>query len=31
LELAHDLPPLYDAERVELLASAQGLRPLLRA
>jgi aryl-alcohol dehydrogenase-like predicted oxidoreductase len=30
LELAHDLPPLYDAERVELLASAQGLRPLLR-
>jgi aryl-alcohol dehydrogenase-like predicted oxidoreductase len=31
LGLAHDLPPLGDGEREELLASARGLRPLMRA
>ncbi len=31
LDLANDLPPLSDAERVELLASTRGLRPLLKA
>jgi hypothetical protein len=31
LELARDLPPLRTEERRELLASAKGLRPLLRA
>jgi aryl-alcohol dehydrogenase-like predicted oxidoreductase len=31
LELAHDLPPLSEAEREQLLASTKGLRPLMRA
>jgi aryl-alcohol dehydrogenase-like predicted oxidoreductase len=31
LELARDLPPLGAGEREELLASTQGLRPLLKA
>jgi len=31
LELAHDLPPLGEEERKELLASTRGLRPLMRA
>jgi len=31
LEFAHDLPPLSAGEREELLASASGLRPLLKA
>lgn len=31
LDLAHDLPPLGEEERKELLASARGLRPLMRA
>jgi aryl-alcohol dehydrogenase-like predicted oxidoreductase len=31
LELAHDLPPLSEAEREQLLASTKGFRPLMRA
>jgi len=31
LELAHDLPPLTELERVTLLASTKGLRPLMKA
>jgi aryl-alcohol dehydrogenase-like predicted oxidoreductase len=31
LEIAHDLPPLSEAEREQLLASTKGLRPLMRA
>lgn len=31
LELAHDLPPLTELEREELLASTKGLRPLMKA
>jgi aryl-alcohol dehydrogenase-like predicted oxidoreductase len=30
LELAHDLPPLSAGERIELLASTRGVRPLMR-
>jgi aryl-alcohol dehydrogenase-like predicted oxidoreductase len=31
LDLAHDLPPLSETEREQLLASTKGLRPLMRA
>jgi aryl-alcohol dehydrogenase-like predicted oxidoreductase len=30
LDLAHDLPPLSEAEREQLLASTKGLRPLMK-